>query len=91
MQEPDNLHTEIANLDTEHSELLSCLSATENSLEMLKSKNEFAFDKVDNKFKDRSRNAILIRRRANNLKKKIENFNCKIKDNCRLQKTKKIF
>ena len=89
MQEWDNLHTEIANLDTEHRELLSCLSATENSLEMLKSKNEFAFEKVDNKFKDRSRSAVLIRRRANDLKKEFENFNCNIKDNCKLKKNKK--
>ena len=68
----------------------SCLSAAENSLEILKSENIFAFEKDNNKFRDKSKNAVLIRKRANELKKDIEKVGKNIKDNEKLEKDKHV-
>ena len=57
-------------LEEENDLLSSCLMASENTLEMLKSKNEFAFEKDAGRFKDKSRDAILIRKQATDLKKR---------------------
>ena len=47
----------------------SCLSAADNSLEILKSGNTFAFEEDKNKFRDKLKDTMLNRKRANELKK----------------------
>ena len=47
---------------------------------MLKSKNEFAFEKDAGRFKDKSRDAILIRKQATDLKKETDRFISRIKE-----------
>ena len=59
----DNMYNMSDELEEENGQLSSCLMASENSLEMLKSKNEFAFGKDADQFKDKSRDAILIRKK----------------------------
>ena len=69
LQDRDNCFSELTNLTAEQNELKSCLSAAENSLEILKSENIFAFEKDNNKFRDKSKDAVLIRKRQTNSKK----------------------
>ena len=85
----DNCCKELQNLEIEHDELVSCLSATENGLEMLKLNSQFAFEKDCKRFKDKSKDAVLIRKRSSELGKDIEKFNNSIKHNLAHQKTKK--
>ena len=85
LQDRDNCFSELTNLTAEQNELKSCLSAAENSLEILKSENIFSFEKDNNKFRDKSKDAVLIRKRANELKKDIEKVGKNIKDNEKLE------
>ena len=48
---------------------------------MLRSKNEFAFRKENNKFSEKSKEAVIVRKRASELKTEIEKLNNKIKEN----------
>ena len=70
--------------------LKSCLSAAEKKLEILKSENIFAFEKDNNKSRDKSKDAVLIRKRANELKKDIEKVGKNIKNNEKLGKDKHV-
>ena len=90
LQDRDNCFSELTNLTAEQNELKSCLSAAENSLEVLKSGNIFAFEKDKNKFRDKSKDEVLIRKRANELKKDIERVGKNIKDNEKLEKDKHV-
>ena len=57
---------------------------------MLKSKNEFAFEKDAGRFKDKSRDAISIRKQATDLKKETDRFISRIKEIEKKQKILKI-
>ena len=76
----DNMHNMLDKLEEENNQLSSCLMASENSLEMLKSKNEFAFEKDAGRFKDISRDVISIRKQATDLKKETDRFISRIKE-----------
>ena len=56
----DNCCKDLQNLEIEHGELVSCLSATENGLEMLKLNSQFAFETDCNRFKDKSKDAVFF-------------------------------
>ena len=60
----------------------------EKSSEMLRSKNESAFRKENNKFGEKSKEAIIVRKGASELKKEIEKLNNKIKENEKIRKIK---
>ena len=85
----DNCSEDLQNLEIEHDELVSCLSATENGLEMLKLNNESAFEMDCNRFKGKSKDAVLIRKRSSELRKDIGKLNNSMKHNLAHQKTKK--
>ena len=56
---------------------------------MLKSNNEFAFEKDNNKFKYKSKDTISIRKRATELKRTIDKFANDLTENEKQQKLKK--
>ena len=56
----DNCCKDLQNLEIEHGELVYCLSATENGLEMLKLNSQFAFEKDCKRFKDKSKDAVFL-------------------------------
>ena len=60
----DKIYSELDELFHENSSLSSRQMASENDLEMLKYNNEFAFEKDYNNIKDKSKEAISIRKRA---------------------------
>ena len=82
----DKIYSELDELFHENSSLSSRQMASENSLKMLKSNNEFAFEKDNNKFKDKSKDAISIRKRATELKRTIDKLANDIKENEKQQK-----
>ena len=67
LHDRDSCCTQIANLESQQNDLQSSLLATENSLETLKTNNGFAFEKLNGRFKDKSKDAILIRKHGNEL------------------------
>ena len=70
LHDSDSCCSQIANLESQQNDLQSSLLATENSLEILKTNNGFAFEKLNGRFKDKSKDAILIRKHGNELKKR---------------------
>ena len=64
--------------------------ATENSLEIIQTNNGFAFEKLNGKFKDKSKDAILIRKYGNELKKELDKFKKDLRENEKQQKEKKV-
>ena len=89
LHDRDSCCTQIANLESQHNDLQSSLLATENSLEILKTNNGFAFEKLNGKFKDKSKDAILIRKHGNELKKRSTNLK-RISRRTKQQKEKKL-
>ena len=59
-----NCCKDLQNLEIDHDELVSCLSARENGLEMLKLNSQFVFEKDCKRFKDKSKDAVLIRKKV---------------------------
>ena len=90
LHDRDSCCTQIANLESQQNDLQSSLLATENSLEILKTNNSFAFEKLNGGFKDKSKDAILIRKHGNELKKKVDKFEKDLKENEKQQKDKKL-
>ena len=90
LHDRDSCCTQIANLENQQNDLKSSLLATENSLEILKNNNGFAFEKLNGKLKDKSKNAILIRKHGNELKKRVDKFEKDLKENEKQQKEKKL-
>ena len=64
-----NLCDELDSLKQKHDELFTNLQNLDNSSEMLRSKNESAFRKENNKFSEKSKEAVIGRKRTSELKK----------------------
>ena len=84
-----NLCDELESLKQKHDELFANLQSLENSSEMFRSKNESAFRKENNKFSEKSKEAVIVRKRALELKKEIEKLDIK-KQTRTIKKTAKM-